>query len=185
MELSVGRLRRLIILTPQYTYILDDKRKQEWEAIEGHMMREWTRQFLQNWRGYEILYYDDSMIASTLASKDGGAKDEKIWQSLFVWADTSSVDDVPPENLTKLIKDIGEHLVVDGALVIQGYQEVQKESISEGKAYIKADILESATGRLVWKSRLTRSSPKTTLEKQDVEALFAPVDFAVPYVLIE
>ena len=185
MKLSVGRLRRLVLLKPQYTYILDEIRKPEWEAIEGHMMREWTRQFLQNWRGYEILYYDDSTIASISGSKDGGAEDEKIWQSLFVWTDASSIDDIPPENLTKLIKDIGEHLAVDGVLVIQGYQEVQKNSSGKGKAYIKADILESTTGRLVWKCRLTRSSPKTTLGQQVVKALFAPIEFAVPKVLIE
>jgi len=149
------------------------------------VMGEWTLQFLRNWRGYEIIYFEDLMPVSTTSSAACSAEDKLLWQSLFVWADTSPIDAVPPENLTKLLKDISEHLAADGIVLIQGYQELPKSWFSKGKAYIKADILECATGRLVWKSRLTRSSPARPLKQQEIKSLFAPVEFAVPYVLIE
>ena len=185
MKRSVGRLRRLVLVQPQYTYILDEKRKPKWEAKARQVMGEWAGQFLKNWRGYEIIYFEDLKLISTTGSTASCADDKILWQSLFVWADTSPIDAVPPQNLIKLIKDISEQIAVDGILVIQGYQELPKSWFGSGKADIKADILESATGRLVWKSRLTRLSPSRPLEQQEVKALLAPVEFAVPLVLIE
>ncbi|HSQ83545.1 MAG TPA: hypothetical protein VLM43_02375, partial [Desulfobacterales bacterium] len=72
-----------------------------------------------------------------------------------------------------------------GIVVIQGYQELPKFWFSTNKSEIKVDILESATGRLVWKNRLNRISPGRPLEQQEVKNLLAPVEFAVPFLLID
>ena len=182
---SVGLLRRLVLVPPKYTYVYHGKRKPEWEAKAGQVLGEWARQFLKNWRGYEIFSCGDSMIGSTMSSKACSVEDKLLWQSFFKWTDTSPIDAVPPENLIKLIKDISEHVAADGIVVIQGYQELPKFWFSKDKSEIKVDILESATGRLVWKNRLNRISPGRPLEQQEVKNLLAPVEFAVPFVLID
>ena len=185
MRRSVGLLRRLVLVPPKYTYVYDGKRKPEWEANAGQVLGEWARQFLKNWRGYEIFYCGDSMIVSTMSSTACSVEDKLLWQSFFKWTDTSPIDAVPPENLIKLIKDISEHVAADGIIMIQGYQELPKFWFSTGKSEIKAEILESATGRLVWKNRLNRISPGRPLKQQEVKNLLAPVEFAVPFVLID
>ena len=78
-----------------------------------------------------------------------------------------------------------EHLAVDGVMLIQGHQDIPKAWYRVGKSDIRAYILESATGRLVWKNRLIRLSPVRPLEQQEVKALFAPLEFAVPLLLVE
>ena len=59
MQRSVGLLRRLVLVPPRYTYIHGDERKPEWEKKAAQAIGEWARQFLKNWRGYEILYCED------------------------------------------------------------------------------------------------------------------------------
>jgi hypothetical protein len=174
-----------MLAPPEYAYVLNGNRIAEWETKAARVMGEWASQFLKNWRGYEIFSYEDLRITSKMSSTAEGVEDEFLWQSLFAWADASPVDAVPPPNLMKLIEDLRRHLAVDGVIMIKGHQEIPKSWYSVGKADIKAYILESASGRLVWKNRLVRLSPARPLEQQEVKALFAPLEFAVPLVLVE
>ncbi len=185
MTRSVGLLRRLVLAPPEYAYVLNGNRIAEWETKAAQVMGEWSSQFLKNWRGYEIFSYEDLRITSKMSSTADPVEDEALWPSLLAWADASPVDAVPPPDLMKLIKDLKEQLAVDGVLLIKGHQDIPKAWYRIGESDIKAYILESATGRLVWKNRLIRLSPARPLEQREVKDLFAPLEFAVPLVLVE
>jgi hypothetical protein len=76
LKRSVGRLRRLVLMPPQYTYILYEKRKPEWEAKAGQVMGEWAGQFLKNWRGYEIIYVEDLALVLKTSSTACSAEEK-------------------------------------------------------------------------------------------------------------
>ena len=141
---------------------------------------------LRDWKQYEVVE---------------PANDGLDYKSLYDWADISPVDAVPPANDINLLTMLGERYHADGILVLQGYQKlpstwnvaltVATASLSwplllaEAKGELKADLLESASGRLVWKSRLKLFDPSKPVTATEVTQLIGPIENAVPAALVK
>ena len=189
---SMGLLRRLVILPPQFVYVHNYKRQPEKEAQCCARMLTQASAFLRDWKGYEIiLYYENQTPGRTEISQVPGQPDPSL-QPLFEWTKISKSSSSTPADVKTLVANICRPVGADGLLVLQGYKRpfstynfalcMLTASLTwpllfvEEKEELQAHIFEAATGNLVWSCR-----QKYCNEEQ----LFSSLENAVPAALIK
>jgi hypothetical protein len=166
---GVGLLRRLVVAPIQFDYIKDGK---HWEEKEQSIKKQWREQIralLQDQRGYEVELLD---IYEDMYPEKLGLTAEEVstyCRSLAAWALKSSDGEKPPESVAEMAGKLGRPLNVDGILLIQGINNPSGTAlnvltvatifatapfaIANSKFYLEADVIEIATGRVVWRNR--------------------------------
>jgi hypothetical protein len=197
---SVGLLRRLLVLPPQYTVIHLLNRKPEMDASLSTLMREGATAFLRDWKGYEIIPY--------LKIQDKGGQEAPPAQSppdpglktIYEWAEHAEVDAPPPAEVKNLISDLSRRFGTDGVLVLKGFHKAANPlfvpaailtvglamplAMMDAKWEVKAHIFEASSGRIVWRSRLNLLDRSGQFTRKDVERLLGSLENAAPVALI-
>ena len=198
---SVGLLRRLLVLPPQYIYLHNGKRQPEKEAGSSTLMLVGATAFLRDWKGYEI-------ITASEIQKPGGnglpraqSQPDPALKPLYEWAMSSEVDSSPPAEVKDLVADLCRRFGADGVLVLQGFQKPPSTwnvattmltasltwplLLLEMKGGLQAHIYEGTGGGIVWRSSLRLFDPSKPISLGEVEKLLGSVENAVPAALIK
>ena len=160
---SVGKLRRLVLLPVR----LEQARQ---EVVEGWSSR--ALRILSDQKGYEVIPLDlyEDIIATRL---DVSVEEtRRNADRLTRWASESADGAPPPEDVVGVVSRLGRGLKADAVVVIHGLTSM-----------LGADLFEVATGRIVWRRRM--STPSPPFAPWIMDSLFHPLEHAVPRALIE
>lgn len=175
---SVGKLRQLVLLPIRFERVDEDGAPGSVSAWDVEKWASLTFQILSEEKGYEILpmeFYQDILATALRVSVDAV---RRYPDSLERWARDSPDGALPPEEVVTIVTRLGRVLHADGVILIQ---VLKRET--------RADIYEVATGRIVWRSRLSGSAPllpsRAGLRIRPLESVLEPLEQAVPRVLVE
>jgi hypothetical protein len=197
---SVGLLRRLLVLPPQYTYIHNWKRRPEMEASQSTLMREGATGFLRDWKGYEIIPYPEIQDTGGKEAPPAQSQPDPGLKTFYEWAENSEVDAPPPAEVKNLVSDLSRRFGADGVLVLQGFQRppstwtavstILTASLTwpllfiEMKGKLRANIYEASSGRIVWRSRMGLFDASKPIRREEIERLLGSLENAAPAALI-
>ena len=197
---SVGLLRRLLVLPPQYTVIHILNRKPEMDVSLSTAMEEGATSFLRDWKGYEIIQYRQTQDTGGQWAPPAQSQPDSGLKTIYEWAENAEVDAPPPAEVKNLISDLSRRFGADGVLVLQGFHKAASPllvasailtvglamplALMDAKWEAKAHLFEASTGRIVWRSRLNLLDKNGQFSRADVERLLGSLENAAPAALI-
>jgi hypothetical protein len=197
---SVGFLRRLLVVPPQFTLINFWNRKPEMDASLSTAMREGATGFLRDWKGYEIIPYRQIQDKGGQEAPPAQSQPDPGLKTIYQWAENSEVDAPPPAEVKNSVLDLSRRYGADGVLVLQGFvrpphswivaSTILTASLTwpllfiDQKSELKAHIYEASSGRIVWRSRVNCISPRKPFPRAEVERLLGSLENAAPAALI-
>jgi hypothetical protein len=183
---GVGNLRRLVALP-----VVVEQGSCDWPDV-ARDLDEAAIRFLREWKGYEPVRPADTAAAWSLAREVGA------------WQEKAGGAGKPPADLRARLMVAGEEASADGVLVIHSSPECPGGSdaglltlparlAGSLNRSLSAGVYEAERGTLVWHNRIRPpgwdpgrygAQPPPRFEtRQASEALFAPIENAVPAVL--
>jgi hypothetical protein len=197
---SVGLLRRLLVVPPQYTVIHILNRKPEMDASLSTLMLEGATGFLRDWKGYEIIQYPKIQDKGGKGAPHAQSQPGPELKPIYEWAENSEVDSSPPAEVKNLVSDLSRRFGADGVLVLQGFHKAARPllvasailtvglamplALMDAKWEAKAHLYEASSGRIVWRSRLNLLDKNEQFTRADVERLLSSLENATPEALI-
>ena len=195
IERSVGKLRRLALVPVKIDATLElfhgafsKARTQAAEADRGRAWAWGTEAYLASAKGYEIVRLDDM------------SEDAAALATLTAWAEDGRADQTPPADTASAIAEMARRLSVDGFVVVRGVERAPRltpilmiltASLSwpliavENRQNYHADVIEAASGRIVWRANLWKASPVLQYVPFGPADLFRDIEHAVPSVLAQ
>lgn|GEM_PF-5825471 len=186
---QIGLLRRLLMLPPQYIYMHNGKRQPEEEKIAKTTLRKATLDFLENFRGYEVVIQEESIQGPT----------DSATNLLFDWVEKGLIGVQPPTEVQTAVSTLSGQNKADGLLLVRGFQKPPSTwnvaavcltaSLSwplllmEQKGYLSADIIEASSGRIVWRIRSPMLDASKPLSATQIQELLGSLERAVPEAL--
>ena len=196
---SVGLLRRLLVVPPQFTLINFWNRKPEMEASQRTAMREGATDFLRDWKDYEIIQYRQIQDKGGQEAPEAQSPPDPELKPIYEWAENSEVDASPPAEVKNLISDLSRRFGTDGVLVLKGFHKAAHPlfvpaailtvglamplALMDAKLELKAHIFEASSGRIVWRSRIGLFDASKPI-RQEIERLLSSLENAAPAALI-
>jgi hypothetical protein len=200
VDRSVGLLRRLLVLPPQYTVIHILNRKPEIDASLSTAMREGATSFLRDWKGYEIIQYRQPQDKGGQWAPPAQSQPDPGLKTIYEWAENAEVDAPPPAEVKNLISDLSRRFGTDGVLVLQGFHKAASPllvasailtvglamplALMDAKWELKADIFEASSGRIIWRSRLKLLDASKQFPRAEVERILGSLENAAPAALL-
>jgi|GEM_PF-2864066 len=205
----VGRLRRLALIATNFDYEPQGKFSEalgsfpngdevEIERRLGEALAQRALRFLADWRGYDVV---------DARGRAGDGENGHRVAAIVDWLARAPAGAEPPPEVAAAVTALARAREVDGLVVIKGWgRQVSGGEMlavlgtaslawpvlfAADKTRLRADIVEGARGRLVWRHVLT-SKDATVLNVQSnegphssktiAEDLFAPLEPALPSV---
>ena len=120
---SVGLLRRLVVLPPQYTYLHNGKCQPEKEIGSSTVLLAGATTFLRDWKGYEIIQYPEIQKEGDHKLPQAQSQPDLALQPLFDWAKKSEVNSTAPTEVKTLVSDLCRQFGGDGVFSASGFPE--------------------------------------------------------------
>jgi hypothetical protein len=183
---GVGNLRRLLALP-----VVVEQGSCDWPDV-ARDLDEAAIRFLRDWKGYDIVRPAELGATWTLARQVG------------VWQEKDAGKGKPPADLRARLMEAAEALAADGVLVIHAAPEcpagagaglltLPARLAGSLNRSLSAGIFEAERGTLIWHNQIDPAGwdpgrygarpPPRFETRQAGEALFAPIENAVPAVL--
>jgi hypothetical protein len=183
---GVGNLRKLLALP-----VVVQPAGCDWPDVARDLDEAAVR-FLRDWKGYELVRPADPIAAAALAGQIGA------------WQEKSATSRTPPVELRARLGAAAERAGTDGVLVVHAAPECPRgpeaglltlpaRLAGSLDRTLSAGIYDAATGTLVWQNQIRPAAwdparygaqpPPRFETRQAVEALFAPIENAIPAVL--
>lgn len=195
-EYGIGLLRRIAILPPQYVYMHDGKRQPAKEAEATDFVQMTSVDFLQNWRGYEVIKPEESMVPGGVP-----ALSETDLKSLYDWMGSTPIGSALAGHVRDTIDVAIGEAKVDGIMLFRGFQQppstwnvalvILTASMSfplvlaESRGELEAAIIERSSGCLVWRSKKPMYNASQPLSNHEIHVLLDSLERAVPAALTE
>ena len=205
LQRSVGLLRRLAVLPADIDFTPQNPKRCldpcNWEQLRQGLAPS-VVDYLSTSRGYEAVVLDPSAPSNASVDLTDDDLQEGVARLAAFARERSS--DAPPEELAKMIQELGMKAGVDGIVVVHGSATVPSwwdvaimiPLAASGYGFLaafpvemarlgikmEADIFEAATGRMVWSAVFSSG-------RMDIPAgviatkLFDPIEPALPAVL--
>jgi hypothetical protein len=183
---GVGNLRKLLALP-----VVVQPAGCDWPDVARDLDEAAVR-FLRDWKGYELVRPADPIAAAALAGQIGA------------WQEKSATSRTPPVELRARLGAAAERAGTDGVLVVHAAPECPRgpeaglltlpaRLAGSLDRTLSAGIYDAATGALVWQNQIRPTAwdparygaqpPPRFETRQAAEALFAPIENAIPAVL--
>ena len=208
LDRTIGKLRRLAIIPGEF----ESKADKVLGPLLGYPAKEVSveylrstfisgaTEFLSSERGYDVEPLDPPNISERRIGTLEGFL-ETCSEYLVAWADNPDLSGSSPVHVESCVKRIGRFLNVDGLIVIGGSRvsdpgwraalTILTASLAwptiyaQEKIEASADLFEVSSGRIVWRSRFSKSASESTAPRVALGFLFQNIEHALPEVLIE
>lgn len=180
---TIGKLRRLAMTPPRcQSYSVSGARDALKEASLCRDLGTETRRLLVDGKGYEVipvdLYTDLPRQKFEMSAEQlGGAL-----HSITEWARHASEGQRPPSEVAEAVSRIGHALKADGLLVLQVAHRDRFFVAPHRDGWV--DIIEVATGQVVWRSRFSGRLHRWFISRWPLSALMR-LEPAIPSAVIE
>jgi hypothetical protein len=183
---GVGNLRKLLVLP-----VVVQPAGCDWPDVARDLDEAAVR-FLRDWKGYELVRPADPIAAAALAGQVGA------------WQEKNAASRTPPVELRTRLGAAAERAGTDGVLVVHAAPECPRgpeaglltlpaRLAGSLDRTLSAGVYDAATGTLVWQNQIRPAAwdparygaqpPPRFETRQAAEALFAPIENAIPAVL--
>ncbi len=208
LDRTIGMLRRLAIIPGKFESRADNGhdppidnsgKDVSAENLRSTFIFEATN-FLTNERGYDVQPLDPSNFSEPQDATLEGFL-QTCSEDLIAWADEPDLRRASPVQVESCVKRIGSSLKVDGLIVIGGSRVSDRDwrfaltlltasmawptLMAQEQIEASANLFEVSSGRIVWRSRFSKSAAEPTAPRVAVGFLFEDLEHALPEVLIE